>query len=362
MDEKPQARPGLPVSVMLEMSRIAPKHFEFDRLAREPSVLFERSGLSEFHGSVWNSGRKEQINNAISSGKLQLVNHDLIEELSLTHSKFHAMLHDMGVRVPPAVIHLTMPDGRKTTALIGQQLPEDIPLWVKKVSFDEEGQHFGHRGAGISFVIPRSIKDITPSHDHEFYQQFVVPPDGYIRDIRVYVVGDKIIPGYIRRATKKLTRGNLSGLFIPDKEQFVTAEHPGKIEPLEGELKEKVVKEAQKVRRALIERIKRRRTDLAKQDVFGFGSIDFLLDANGEPIVSEFDVGPEIRNVNGLSDRLAKEVAEYLAKKAGKKRTIHVLVASRNEFNASMLSHLKKIFPDKRLVTKKPLLEVVYRL
>lgn len=347
---EPKPRPSLPPEIEREAHRRADSYFELDQLHRKPSVIFEYGGFKEFSTSVWNSKHRAQLEKAIADGTIQLTNHDMIEQMSETHSRFHAALHDMKVRVPLTVVRFSKPV--ELVVPIGQSMPKESALWVKKVSFDPQGRQYGHRGAGVSFVVPKSKEDIIPTHDHEFYQQFVVPPDDYLRDIRVFVVGDKIVPGYVRRATKPLTKANYDGMWMPDKEQFVTAEHPGSIEPLEGKLKEKVVDAARDVREALVNRILNRRPEWAKQGMFGFGSIDFLLDANGDPVVSEFDTGPEIRDVFDLPERLGREMAEHLVRKAGKDSTIRVFGDKDHPFVASVLRHLQDKLPTGRIMHK----------
>jgi hypothetical protein len=337
------------------MARKADSHFELGSSNPKPSIVFEYGPLMEFNTAVANSKHRQEIENALKTGDLQVVNHDFIEQLSLTHSRFLSAIHDMGVRVPPTIIRFTNPSQPPLIAGIGTPLPKESALWVKKVSFDESGKQFGHGGKGISFIAPKNALQIIPSHDHEFYQQFVIPQDGIIRDVRVFVVGDKIIPGYIRKATKPITRENLNGLMPIQEDQFVTAKHPGIIEPLTGELAQKTTAEATKVRQALIDRVKRRRTDWAKQDLFGFGSIDFLLDANGEPMVSEFDTGPQIRDVQGLKSKLAKEMAGYLARKAGNTHTVRIYGEEEEQFIEHILKNLRTLLPANRIIYKPPL-------
>jgi len=283
-------------------------------------------------------------------GDLQVINRDFVEQLAQTHSRFLAFLYDANIRVPPTFIRL---DGKPIP--IGKPLPVESKMWVKKVSFDEKGNFFGHRGAGVSIFAPKQITDILPTHDHEFFQQFVVPQDNFLRDIRVYVVGDKIIPGYVRTATKPLTRGNYSGLYPPTEEQFVTAEHPGTVTPLEGELAKKVVAEAKKVRTAFIERLCRTKPEWRKQSIFDFGSMDFLLDAHGEPIIGEFDTSPEIRDIGNLRKTLASAVADHLVEKAGKTGTVHVIGDKRDDFIAKILVHLGKELKADQISQKQPL-------
>ncbi len=336
------------------MSRIAPDHFEFDRLSRGRHVVFDRSGFTEFNVSVANSPEHSPaLKAAMKRGDLQVVNHDYVEQLSHTHSRFHGLLHDAGIRVPPTVIQVS---GKRF--FIGKKLPVESTLWVKKVSFDKEGRFLGHRGAGVSIFVPKKQDEVLPTHDHEFYQQFIVPPDDYLKDIRVYVVGNKIIPGYVRTAKKPLTRANYSGLYPPNEDQFVTAEHPGKVTLLEGELAQKVVAEAEKVRKAFIERLRIPKSEWNKQPMFGFGSMDFLLDANGEPVICEFDTSPEIRDIGGLRDKLANEMADHLAKQAGTSGTVHIVGDKRNDFIAKVLVHLKKRLDKSRISHKQPLHQV----
>jgi len=336
----------------------ADEYFGLDKLPRKKAVIFEFGPVKEINTGVFNSGKKEEIDEAIAKGNIIIANHDLVEGMSEDHWRFLMAMHEGGMRVPLTLIRINHPAIGNTVMPIGSEMPAQSALWVHKLKFDEAGNYYGHRGEGISFVKVENIRDadrIMPKHMGEFYQQLVVPPDDYIRDVRVYVAGNKIVPGYIRKAIKPLTKGNYSGLFLPTRDQFVTAEHPGEILPIEGELKSKVVAEAQKAREILVNRIKQRRKDLVGQDLFAFGSIDFLLDAKGEPVINEFDVSPTIRNDFNLPEKLAREMSEYLIEKAGKNKAIHVYGYSEHPFIRALVQLLKKKLPANRVIRKEPL-------
>jgi len=339
------------------MFAAADKHFGLESLSGSPSVIFEHGSFKEFNTSVANSRKhRDKIERAIERGDLQLVNHDIVEQFSEVHSRFHTLLHLEGVRVPPAVVRI-----QGQVVPIGQPLPQESALWVKKVSVDETGKLSIHRGRGVSFLIPKAVGELIPKHDGEFYQQFVIPPDDYMRDIRVFVVGDKIIPGYVRRAAKKLTKANYSGLYPPTEEQFVTAEHPGIVEPLEGKLAEKAIEAARRVRTAVINRVKRGRPKFEKQDVFGFGSIDFLLDADGEPVPIEFDTAPEIRDVGDLHDRLVAALSDYLVEKAEAHRIVRIFADAKQPLIRRLMAKLREKLPESRLKIKPTLADTVIK-
>ena len=310
--------------VVEEGNQIAAEHFEEERMLNEPSVVFEFGSMALQQAFVTEEYRPK-IENALESGRLQLVNFWGVENASQAHSLMYMNLARVGYKAVPGTIACVY-GNNKTQFRFGEFT--DCPLWVRKKMFDSQtGQMLAHRGRGVSFFYPTQASNVLPRDQHEFTQQFVLPPDGCLRDIRTYIVGNKVIPGYIRQAEKPITEEQLNNRIGINNDQFVTAEHPGQILPLTGDLAERAIVQAKKFQEAMVASFKLNRKFLDGQPVMGFVSVDFLLDKNNELLVSDFDVGPGTREQFGVSRAVAKALADYisaLAHKGGEDRSIYI--------------------------------------
>ena len=321
-----------------------------DQLRRFPKTVVFDAGLNFNHTYLTGDPLvRNAVERAMKSGNLRLVNHALVENLARAHAGFLAILDEQGIPIAPTMVRLKSVNGGKPT-LIGQPLPHESKLWVRKISRDETGKLFGHRGRGVGFLFPNLPQDVTPAHDGEFYQQFVIPKDGYLRDLRVYVAGDTLIPGYLLKATEPITGDNLSGRMLPNERQIVNASHPGEVIPLTGALAKRLVEQARKVREALLDGLMSRNPGLRREDLFNFGSIDFLIDEDGNLRASEFDVSPAISDSAGK--KLGKALALHLARRAEKGHVVRVYGNPDEPFFAALLSNLKILLPSERVIHK----------
>jgi len=319
----------LPAEVQIAMFKLAGKHFDLPNLSKRKTFVLERSHVA-LGASIFNSSHKEELWKAIERGDLKTLNHDFIEQLSTSHPHFHAILEEAGLPIPPTFIQIPHPQTGQLmfAGSIGRPLPqENNNLWVLKETL--------HRGKGVSFVRAKQLEGIKLKQE-QFVQQFVFPPDRWIRDIRVYLVGGEPVAGLVRRAKKPLTEANEAGE-RPTEEQFPTAEHPGVNEPLEGELKEKIYAMAKEAARVLDARVRGRRK--VGGPVFGWGAIDFLLDKEGNPRPLEFDTSPSITKFQDIHKTIAQKMAEFVKREAGDTHKI-VVYGERDEFLKLLLSHL----------------------
>ena len=71
----------------------------------------------------------------------------------------------------------------------------------------------------------------------------------FVRDIRVFMVGQEPVAGIVRRAKLPLSKDNLNGRVAPTIEQIYSARERGPREHLGEVLKSKVFEQAKRVRR-----------------------------------------------------------------------------------------------------------------
>lgn len=319
----------LPREAQIAMLKHGDEHFDLANLHKRRTFVVEYSN-KELGTAIFNSPHKDQLWKAVESGDLKTLNHDFIEQVGTSHPHFHAMLNEVGLPIPPTYIQMFNPmTGELMFAgSIGKPLPqENNNLWVLKETL--------HRGRGVQFIRAEQLKGIKLKPE-QFVQQFVFPPDRWIRDIRVYMVDGKPVAGLIRRAKKPLTEANEAGE-RPSKAQFPTAEHPGVNEPLQGELKQKVYDLASQIAKAMDARVRRRRK--VGGPVFGWGAIDFLLDREGNPRPLEFDTSPSVSTFQDIHKTVAKELAEFIKREAGDTHQI-VVYGADEKMLPLLLQHL----------------------
>lgn len=340
-----------PEELLAEGERIAAEHFEEETILNQPSVVFEFGRLSL--QSIFPSEKyKSRVTEALESSRLQLVNFWGIEHASHAHSLMYLNLERVKYSPMPATICL-LPE-QKEPSLVGQ--PNDCPLWVRKQMVDAEGESLAHRGRGISFIYPENIKGVLPRSSGEFFQQFVMPPDGFIKDIRTYIVGDQVIPGHVRKAKKPITDRQLRNREPITRDQFVSAQNPGETLPLVGDLAEQAVSQARKFREAMDKSMTLNRPFLKDQPIFGFGSVDFLINQDGELLVNDFDVGPSVGEKFGVSRKVAKAFADYLGdlsrQGGGTPRKIYIFSEIESKFMQRVQAILLQSIKPKLLVFK----------
>jgi hypothetical protein len=319
--------------------------FPAEKLIREPTVVFDRGGLDEFWAGVMNSERKEELLNRVRSGHLVPITAEALSDLAQVHTAFHVYIAESGRNIPtiPTIVNVT----GKPVAVGTYRLPREIPgVAVKKVSFAEDGKSMSHRGRGVSVVqlTKFGADSHLPKTRWEFLQPFVVPPDRYVRDIRAYLVGGEPVAGSVRRAQQMLSQDNLDGKVLPAPEQYPSAHTPGSNERLEGILREKVFHFAREIGQVLDAKMRSRVRPFSPLSTFGFGSIDFLLDANETPLPVDFDICPSVTTFDGVDKIVAQEIAKFLEQlstKGGVERKIMVIGHEGDPFVESILATIK---------------------
>jgi hypothetical protein len=346
--------------LLLEVNNMAENHFEEKELFEEPCVAFEY-GSTSLQEPFNYPEYKEKVEKALASGKLQLVNIWAIENMAKNHGLLHANLEKYDYApVAPSIILIPKIGEMTKDTIVKVGKFTDCPLWTRKQIYNKEtGEFTTHNGRGVSFFYPKNAKDIMPTYPGEFYQQFMLPPDGYLRDIRMFIVGDKVVPGFVRKAIDPITNEDLENAKIPSKTQYVASGHKEELTPVEGELLQQATDQTAYFRESLVNGLKTTRPFLERQDVLGFASVDFLIDKEKKLIAIDFDVGPAIQELKLVGARLAQALAEHLislSKKDGIQRKIYIFGDPDNKFMLQVQAILLQSMPKDKLVFKKSLL------
>lgn len=331
----------------------AERLFGLERILEHPSVVFDR-GFDDFWTTAMNSQKKPLVLEKISSGELIPINSDALGDIAQVHTVFHVYIAEAGMGIPTIPTIANVID---KPSIVGEhQLPKEIPnIWVKKTSY-KEGKMTSHRGEGVSVVRIESEEDWEahlPKNRWELLQPFVVPPDDFVRDIRVYVVGGKPVAGFIRRARKPLLPENLSGKKVPSLDQFPSAQRPGPSDYLEGAIKDVIFNLSSKICQVLEAKVRTRARPFSPYSTFGFGSIDFLLDANSTPLPVDFDINPSVTKFANIDYLVAEQMAEYLHSLStvnGRERDILLVGFPRDKFLELISVNLKNQLPEERVI------------
>jgi hypothetical protein len=347
--------------VQLALIKNAEGYFDFEKVFKEPTVVFDK-GVQDFWGTVMNSPRQKSFLKKIDSGDIIPVNADILNDFASVHSVFHAYLsREKSLPMIPTVSRLSEND--EPFVVGNYDMPKEIPgLYVKKISH-QGNRALSHGGEGISLIFLKDKRDLEehfPRNMYEFLQPFIVPPDEYVRDIRVYLVDGQPIAGLVRRALKPLLPENFDGKIIPTKEQYPSAQCPGPKLTLEGNLKDKVFIQAKRVAGILDKTIRQRKRSFSPYSTFGFGSVDFLLDANETPLPVDFDLNPSVADFENIYQIVAQSMAEFLEKLShigGKERKIFLIGHSTEKFFNKVISKLKEDMPEGKIIFKPTLIE-----
>jgi len=337
--------------------------FPGKQLAKQPTVVFDRGGLDEFWTGLMNSEQRESLLKRIKSGELVPVNADVLGDVANVQTVFHTWISEPSNDIPtiPTIVNVTgLPVSIGT-----HRLPREMPgIFVRKQSFTENGISTAHRARGVSVVqvTNENSSALLPKHRGEFLQPFVVPPDPdlHVRDVRTYFVDGKPVEGSVRRARKPLTADNLSGRNVPNEDQYPSAKAPGPNEPLEGPLRERVFNIAKDVTGVLDRKVRGRQRAFSPYSTVGFGSVDFLLDANGIPRPVDYDISPSVTTFQDIDRSVASHVAQHLASLAdrdGGKRNIMVIGHNDDRFTSTIIEKLKQMVLPDRVILQKPLLD-----
>lgn len=329
----------------------AERWFNLEQLIKEPTVVFDRG--DEFWTTIMNSPKCKTVLEKISSGKIIPINADSLGDIAQVHSAFHTYLaeSDRGIPTIPTIVNIT----GESASVGNYQLPKEIPgIFVKKTSY-EDRKMTSHRGEGVSIIrlSPDNLSDNLPRNRWEFLQPFIVPPDEFVRDIRVYVVGGRPVAGLIRRARKPLLPENLMGEVIPNQEQYPSAQFPGPNEHLAERLKDKVFGLVTQIAEILDKKVRSRTRPFSPYISFGFGSIDFLLDANGTPLPVDFDINPSVSNFEDIHQVVATSLGSLLYELSsvdGLERKILLIGFPNEEFLKLVLINLRNKLPTRRVI------------
>jgi len=347
--------------IQLALVKNSESYFDFERVFKEPTVVFDK-GIQDFWTTIMNSSRQEKYLRKIDLGDIIPVNADLLNDFASVHSVFHAYLsREKSLPMIPTVSCLS--EDSEPFVVGNYDMPKEIPgLYVKKISY-QDNQTFSHGGAGVSLIFLKDKRDLEkhfPRNMYEFLQPFIVPPDEYVRDIRVYLVGGQPVAGLVRRALKPLLPENFASQIIPTKEQYPSAQCPGPKLTLEENLKDKVFIQAKKVADILDKTIRQRKRSFSPYSTFGFGSVDFLLDANETPLPVDFDLNPSVTDFEDIDKTVAKSMAEFLEKCAdinGQQRNIFLIGHSTERFLSETLKNLRNNLSDERIIFKPTIIE-----
>lgn len=338
----------------------AHKWFNLEETLGKPTVIFERP-FNEFWLAVDSSGNKELAREKITSGEIIPVNGHGLEKISFFHDYFHAILGSSDRNIP--TIPTLIQDSEGKLMVAGKYRPEEIPgICVRKISYNN-GKILSHRGKGLTiervdFEDKETFKALLPGNRGEFIQPFIVPPDKFIRDIRVYVVGGQPVAGVFRKASKPLLPENLRGEVLPTQEQYYSAQCRGLNKPLTGELKDRTFEAAAVVAQILEETVAKISEYPSPHCAFGFGSIDFLLDSKGVPLPVDFDLYPEFRD-ESVERVVAKHFADFLYELSGidgTKRRIILITITKDRFCESTYKNLEAKTPKREIISQETIL------
>lgn len=291
-----------------------PRLLGLDRILQTPTVIHDGGGNEEFWVAAINSPLRHEVDRQVHDRKIIPTNADVLADIASNHSQFHTWISHKGFPTIPTSIWR-----RGLVLKMGDyELPEEVPgIYVKKVSF-KDGVQLSHRGQGVSMVkLEQLTQDALtphlPSTTYELLQPFVVPPDQFMRDIRVYMIGGQPIVGIVRKAPEPLTTENRRGDVVPTIKQFPSAQDPEVVkEPLKEPLRSRVFERATQIASVLTISTSLRNRIYSPYSTWGFGSVDFLLDANGVPLANDFDLYPTIHDLADTKPLLARALAEYL--------------------------------------------------
>lgn len=285
----------------------AKRNFPTELLLTRPTVVFDE--LDDFWVGVMNSPQKDRLLERVEQGDLVPINAEALTDITSVHALFHDILSRTDD--VPVIPTITMMNGAPGL-IANRELPRTIDgVFVRKKKDTEETMH-GGRGVSVVRVTSQNATELLPQSHMQFLQQFVVPPDEWMRDIRVFIVGGEPVSGAVRFARDPLRPENLSGDVLPTESQFPTARHMGRIEPLAGAQKDVIFQTAHNTAQAIEEYLRGRKRPFAPESQFGFGSLDFLLDSSGTPLPVDIDFNPVIARYPQAQRPVANAMAKFL--------------------------------------------------
>jgi hypothetical protein len=335
-----------------------------EKILSHPTVVFDL-GFNEFWATVMNGQRKEEVLGKVKIGEIIPVNGAGLTEISQYHSTLHIILADKNLPTVPTMISAPEESGAPFYVL-GDSIMGVIPgVVVKKVSHDGE-KSLSHKGAGVNIVWARTVEELEkamPRSAMEYSQLFILPQGDYVRDIRVYMVGGKAVSGLVRRAQKPLTEKNIRGEEIPRRDQIPVS--PISInEDLTGDLRDHTFKVAERVAEALVEDVIEGGEPYSPLSPFGYGTIDFLLDSNSNPLTVDFDTTPSVSPFRRIDKELALAMAKYLLQLStagGLERNVLLIGNLEHWFESALVNELKKTLRPNQLIVQDNIVNLAFK-
>jgi hypothetical protein len=291
------------------------------RILRKPSVVVDLAA-GEFWTTLLSGEKANEGIAKISDKELIPINGELLSRITEIHSIWHAILYeDGGVPMIPTYVNLSPIGGGEVERLtgLGYEPPVLPNIYVHKQSFDSHGVRTSHRGSGVTILktgFLSGARKYYPQDAYEFLQPFVVPQadekgERYVRDVRVFVIGNQPAVGLVRKAREPLSQKNLRGEEAPRISQVYTAIDRGPKEVLSEPLKSKVFEQAEKVINILERKVRSMNGVYSDLAPVGYMSLDFLIDTNGVPLPVDCDVQPWVDPFQDTNLKVAEKLAKY---------------------------------------------------
>jgi hypothetical protein len=144
-----------------------------------------------------------------------------------------------------------------------------------------------HGGEGVSVFVPN--KNLFYRKEC-MIQEFVYPPEDYMKDVRVLFIGGKLVGAYSRRVRERLFKHGKLRDYPPRREAYLTNIRQGGVE-IKAENPEKYVEVAKKV----YEKMRKYDETKSKYPALGMLAVDMISDRYGNPKVLEVDSCPNLQ-------------------------------------------------------------------
>jgi hypothetical protein len=243
------------------------------------------------------------VNKALAESRLRFVNSPRLLEVLAFKTLALCEIAARGVRVP-----------RSFGFVAGKRVAFGVPPAASRAQkFVSKTVARGgvalHRGEGIS-----PLKEFRePRDENELVQEFVWPPNefkGFVKDLRVVIVGNRVAARYARRAPKPLPH---SGGVASGKQFLTNAARGGVVEEFPQEFNRDATTLAFEARNALVAAAKKFGDSKASLD---FCAVDFLVDSIGELFICEIEPCPDLRASQRATNAALDELALFLRKKS----------------------------------------------
>jgi hypothetical protein len=302
--------------------------FHVEKLLRLPegAVIIDLTGVANtVEAQASRSNFEDEILESIANGNIVTMNGFVLSTLAQNHALLHAVLgQDTGLPTIPTTYRSE--SGR---ILVTQR--HYAPATIKDSFMHKlSGLVSSHAGKGVSVVDSEAMRrmqaNMNPST--EFFQPIIIPPqdqDGqrYIRDCRVYNIGGRPVVGIIRRAAEPLTKDIIRGRAKLTDMHFPTHANPGVIEDIPPQLWRRLTATAERISKNLLKAVQNSDQSYSPISPAGYYSTDFLLSADGTPLLTDFDLVPGVRPqvVSPVAEALANYAVE-LARAGDRERCI----------------------------------------